>query len=103
MSAERLVVDPTALTTAGAVFDQQGSQLAGLGADAPLGDAASAVPDLQTATACRDAQSAVQSDVAATAAAVSSYGTNLAVAANRYGAQDQAAAESIGATELSCG
>ena len=51
-----LKVNPRALQNVGSSFGQTGDGLAGLQADAPLGDAAGAVPQLETGDACRKAQ-----------------------------------------------
>lgn len=92
---ETLKVDPGALTSAGTAFHQAGAGLAGLGADGPLGEAAAAVSQLATASACLNAQSAVAGATTAVAEAAGSYGSNLDTAASRYQSQDQCAADSI--------
>jgi uncharacterized protein YukE len=97
---ESLRVDPAALTSAATAFGQAGAGLAGLGADGPLGDAAAAVPQLATASACHNAQTTVAAATSAVAEAANTYGSNLDIAASRYEAQDQAAAASINKVEF---
>lgn len=99
-SSQTLIVDPAALTGAATVFGQAGAQLAGLGADGPLADAASAMPQLATAGACHQAQSAVAAVTTAVADAAKTYGSNLVSAAGQYEAQDQAAASTIDKVEI---
>jgi uncharacterized protein YukE len=99
-SSETLTVDPAALTSTATAFNQAGAGLAGLGAAAPLGDAAAAVPQLATAGACLDAQSAVAADTTAVAETATTYGSNLNSAASQYETQDQAAAASIDKVEF---
>lgn len=100
MSGETLRVDPGALTSAATAFGQAGAGLAGLGADGPLGEAATAVPQLATATACQQAQSAVAADTTAVADDAKTYAGNLESAASRYETQDQVAAASINKVEV---
>ncbi|MCF6391089.1 hypothetical protein L2K20_29380 [Mycobacterium sp. MBM] len=90
-----LIVDPAVLSSAATAFAQAGAQLTGLGADAPLGEAGAAVPQLATASACQQAQSAVAAGTGAAADAATTFGDNLIDAAQRYEAQDHAAADSI--------
>ncbi|MBU9762253.1 hypothetical protein FR943_00070 [Mycobacterium sp. TNTM28] len=95
-----LKVDPAALTTAGTAFSQAGASVAGLGADAVLADAAAAVPQLATAGACHDAQSAVSAATTAVADAANTFGSNLSKAASGYESQDEASAASIKKVEM---
>ncbi|WP_395309302.1 type VII secretion target [Mycobacterium sp. AMU20-3851] len=90
-----LIVDPAALTAAGTAFGQASTGLSNLGADAPLAEAAHAVNELQTGAACLQAQAAVAAAGTAVAEATRSYATNLATAADRYQAQDQASAQAL--------
>jgi hypothetical protein len=99
-SSVTLIVEPAALTGAANAFNQAGAGLAGLSAAAPLGEAAAAVPQLATAGACMEAQSAVAADTTAVAEAAKSYGSNLNSAASQYETQDQAAAASIDEVEF---
>ncbi|BBZ09711.1 hypothetical protein MDOR_38800 [Mycolicibacterium doricum] len=102
-SSETLIVDPAALTSTATAFNQAGAGLASLGADGPLGEAAAAVPQLATAGACLEAQSAVVADTTAVAEAATTYGSNLGGAASHYETQDQAAAASIDKREFPSG
>lgn len=95
MSGDTLRVDPAALAGAATAFNQAGTGLAELRAEGPLGEAAAAVPQLATASACRQAQSAIATDTASMAQAVTAFGANLDSAAGQYEAQDQAAAAAI--------
>lgn len=94
-SGQTLIVDPAVLAGAATAFTHAGTDLAALGADAPLGEAAAAVPQLATAGACQQAQAAVAADTTAAADAAKTFGDNLNSAAQRYEAQDQAAATAI--------
>lgn len=100
MSGDVLQVNPQVLTAAGTVFGQAGAGVAGLGADAPLGEAARAVPALQTAAACLQAQSDVGALTAAVAGAAREFGANLHTAAARYESADAAGRAAIGRVEL---
>ena len=100
VSGNTLVVDPAVLTSTATAFSQAGAGLAGLGADAPLSEAAAAVPGLATAGACQKAQSTVAADTSAVAEAAGTYGSNLGIAANQYETQDHAAADSINKAQL---
>ena len=66
-----------------------------MSADAPLSDAAAAVPSLQTAAACRDAETKVAAEVAAVAEGARAFGESLAAAAQSYEKRDEAAAAAI--------
>ena len=90
-----LIVDPAALTGAGTAFSQASASLSGLGPDAPLADAAHAVPELQTATACLEAQTAVADATTALAEATQTYADNLTTAAGRYESEDRASAQAL--------
>lgn len=95
MSGEVLQVNPPALDSSGTAFEQVASGLANLHADAPLGEAASAVPALLTAGACRNAQTGIGTMTASVAAAARGYGANLKAAASRYETGDRAARDAI--------
>lgn len=90
-----LKVDPDVLRKVGHTFGLAGGQVAGLGADAPLGEAAGAVPQLATAAACRAAQAEVAAEVAGIASRAKGYAENLATAAGQYVASDEAAGAAI--------
>jgi hypothetical protein len=103
MSGETLKVDPQALVGAGTAFGRAGDGLAGLQADVPLGDAAGAVPQLQTADACRKAQSDIAAQTTAVADAARTFGENVHTAAGWYTSRDQAAAQAIQKAEFPSG
>lgn len=90
-----LRVDPAVLQTAGTSFGQAGDGISGLGADAPLGEAAGAVPQLATAAACQQAASVVASETTALANGARTYGGNLGAAARQYQGRDEASAGAI--------
>ena len=95
-----LKVNPRALQNIGSSFGQTGDGLAGLQADAPLGDAAGAVPQLETGDACRKAQIDVAAKTAALAEGARKFGDNLHAAAGWYQTRDQAAAGAIKKVEI---
>lgn len=90
-----LRVETDELRTVGTAFTASGDRLAAANADAPLGEAAAAVPALQTGSACLDAQSAVAAEVSALASSARSYGTKLHDAAARYEQTDARSGEQI--------
>lgn len=95
MSGGTLKVDVGVLHSAGTSFGRAADGLGGLQADAPLGDAAAAVPSLQTAAACLDAQSDVAAATAEVADGARGFSENLQTAARWYEKRDQAAADAI--------
>ena len=95
MSGGTLKVNPSVLQRAGTSFGQAGDGLDGMQADAPLGDAASSLAQLETANACRKAQFDVAAETTALADGARKYGENLHTAAGRYNTRDQASAEAI--------
>jgi Excreted virulence factor EspC, type VII ESX diderm len=90
-----LKVNPDVLRNVGTAFGQAGDRLAGINADAPLGDAASAVPQLQTAVACGKAASDVAAEMIEIAAGARKYSENLNSAAHQYQTRDEASAAAI--------
>jgi excreted virulence factor EspC (type VII ESX diderm) len=100
MSRETLDVDPAVLRSAGTSFGQAADGLAHLSADAPLSDAAAAVPSLQTAAACRDAETKVAAETAAVAEGVRQFSESLGSAARSYERRDEAAAGGIENIEM---
>jgi Excreted virulence factor EspC, type VII ESX diderm len=94
-AGEVLKVNPDVLRKVGAAFGQAGDGLAGVHADAPLADAAGAVPQLQTAEACAKAQADVAAEMTALAAGARKYGENLNSAAHQYQTRDEASAAAI--------
>lgn len=95
-----LQVDTDELRRAGSNFTAAGDRLAGLRAEAPLGDAASAVPQLQTAGACRAAQSTVAAEMTTIADAARTYGSKLRSAAEEYHSTDQASGGRVAAVDI---
>lgn len=95
MSGGSLSVDPAVLHSAATSFDHAADGLGGLQADAPLSQAAAAVPSLQTAAASRKAQSEIVAETAAVADGAHQFSENLETAARWYDRRDQAAAEAI--------
>lgn len=90
-----LKVTPDVLRKVGTAFGQAGDGLAGVHAGTPLGEAASAVPQLQTAAACAKAQTDVAAEMKVLADGARKYGENLNNAAQQYQARDQASAAAI--------
>jgi hypothetical protein len=95
MSGSDLAVDPAVLRSAATTFDGAADVLAGLRAEAPLNDAATAVPSLRTAGACRGAATEVAAEVAAVIDNARRFGENLDAAARAYENRDQAGAGAI--------
>ena len=100
MSDGALEVDPAVLQSAATSFDQAADGLGSLHAEAPLGDAAAAVPSLQTAAACLEARSDVAGETIALADGVRQFSENLGAAARWYENRDQAGAEAIEKIEI---
>lgn len=100
MSGETLRVDPAALQTAGAAYRHAGGELADLRADAPLAEAASAVPHLRTADACQRAEAEIAAHIAELADGAREFGRNLDAAAGWYQQRDQASAAAIKKIEI---
>jgi hypothetical protein len=90
-----LKVNPDVLRTVSAAFGQAGDGLAGVQADVPLGDAASAVPQLQTAAACTKAQADVAAEMTVLVDGARKYSENLNNAAHLYQTRDEASAAAI--------
>jgi hypothetical protein len=90
-----LKVNTDVVRDVGTAFGKAGDGLAGVRADAPLGDAAGAVAQLQTGEACRKAQADVAAEMTALAERARKYGANLATAAQRYQARDRASGDAI--------
>jgi hypothetical protein len=95
MSGGNLAVEPAVLRRAATTFDGAADVLAGLHAEAPLNDAATAVPALRTAGACRAAATEAAAEVAAVSDNARRFGENLDAAARAYEGHDQSAAEAI--------
>lgn len=97
---EPLKVNSDELRRAGSNFTAAGDKLAGLHADAPLGDAAAAVPQLQTAAACRAAQTTVSAEMTTIADAARAYGANLTSSAAQYDSTDEASGGTIAGVDI---
>jgi hypothetical protein len=95
-----LKVDPADLRNAAALCGRVADGLLGLHADVPLGDAAAAVSRLQTAEACRRAQTDVAVQTAVVASAARQFGQSLGSAARWYEMRDDAASEAITKVEI---
>lgn len=95
-----LQVDTSEVRRAGHSFRNAGEKMAGLQADAPLGDAAAAVPELQTAEACRAASTTVATEMSSIAATARDYGSNLVTTADQYDATDQASGANIAGVDV---
>ena len=93
--SQDLEVDPAALDDAGTTFGAAGDGLAGLDVGQPFGDAAAAVPQLQTATACMTAQTAVTRQMTAAADAARTYRDNVDSAVRLYESGDATTGEKI--------
>lgn len=90
-----LKVNPDVLRKVGTAFGHIGDGLAGVQADAPLGDAASAVPQLQTAAACGKAQADVAAEMKVLVDGARAYGEKLNNAAHLYQSRDESFAAAI--------
>jgi hypothetical protein len=90
-----LKVNTDELRNVSAAFTAASEKLAGLHADAPLGDAAAAVPGLQTGAACAAAKGAVAEQMTAIANGAKVFGSNLSDAAGKYESTDQASGNNI--------
>ncbi|PQD99036.1 ESX-1 secretion-associated protein [Mycobacterium sp. EPG1] len=97
---DKLEVDTSELRRAGEVFVSAAEQFAGLQADAPLGEAAAAVPQLKTAAACIAARTTVATEVAGIAVAARKFGADLVSSANEYDATDEDSARNIDGVEI---
>lgn len=95
-----LKVNTDELRTAAGAFTAAGDKLAGLNADVPLGDAAAAVPQLQTASACNAAKATVASELSSIAEGARAYGANLDAAASKYESTDQRAGGEIAGVQI---
>ncbi|WP_238994635.1 type VII secretion target [Mycolicibacterium chubuense] len=93
-------VDTDQLRSVGAAFTAAGDKLAAVQAETPLGDAASAVPSLQTAAACNAAKSAVAEQMTAIADGALTFGANVVAAAEKYESTDQASGNNIAGVNI---
>lgn len=90
-----LKVDPDVLRKVGTAFGKAGDGLAGVDAGTPLSEAASAVPQLQTAAACVKAQTDIAAEMKVVADDARKYAENLNNAAQQYQTRDEASAAAI--------
>ena len=95
-----LKVAPDELRRAGATFAAAGDKLAGVQAEAPLGDASSSMSGLQTASACDAAKDAVAEQISAIVTGARAYGSNVTGAADKYEATDRASGGKIAAVDI---
>jgi hypothetical protein len=95
MSDETLKVDTPTLATVGTAFGDAAAALAGLAADAPLGDAAGALPQSKTAAACRTAQAQIAAATTTVSTAARTYSDNLHTAMAQYESRDAAGADAV--------
>ncbi len=95
MSGDVLKVNPDVLRSVGAAFGQAGDGLAAVQADVPLRDAAGAVPQLRTATACSKAATDVAAAMTAMADGARTYGEKVNSAAQQYQTRDEASGAAI--------
>ncbi len=97
---ETLHVDTGEVRRVGASFSTAGDEMADLRADAPLDDAAAAVPELQTADACRAARTTVATQMSEIANSARQYGADLVATAEQYDATDQRSGGAIAGVEV---
>ncbi len=95
-----LKVNTDELRNVGAAFTAAGDKLAGVQADAPLGDAAAAVPQLQTASACTAAKSAVAAAMSNIVTSARAYGDNVSAAAGQYESTDRVSSGVIAGVDI---
>jgi hypothetical protein len=88
------------LHSAATSFGHAADGLGGLHADAPLSEAAAAVPSLRTGAACSKAEADIVAETAAVSDGARQFSENLANAASWYDRRDQTAAEAIEKIEL---
>ncbi|WNG87837.1 type VII secretion target [Mycobacterium sp. ITM-2016-00317] len=95
-----LEVDTSVLRRVGGDFACAGDQMAGMQADAPLGDAAAGVPQSQTAAACRAAQTTIADEMTRAAGEARTYGADLRSAADRYDVTDEASGATLDGVDI---
>ncbi|MBV5246500.1 ESX-1 secretion-associated protein [Mycolicibacterium sp. PAM1] len=95
-----LDVDTDHLRATAASFVAAAEQIAELDADAPLADAAAAVPALRTAAACAAAITTVLDDTTSIADMARTFGADLRSAAETYEATDDASAAQVDGVEV---
>lgn len=97
---EELRVDPGVLRSAAGGFRGAAADIAGLGVDVPLGDAAAGMPSLATGNACRSAQTSMADQMKAAADDSREFAGTLDQAAAGYETTDRAAEHSIRSNPL---
>lgn len=95
-----LKVNTDELRNVGSAFTAAGDKLAAVQADAPLGDAAAAVPQLQTAGACNSAKSSVATEMSNIASGARTFGGNVTSAAGQYESTDRQSGDKIRQVEV---
>ena len=98
--SQPLKVNTDEVRSVGAAFTAASDKLAAIQADAPLGDAAAAVPQLQTAGACTAAKATVATEMSAIAAGARTCGVNLNGAATQYESTDQSSGQNIAGVQI---
>ena len=98
--SQPLKVNTDEVRGVGAAFTAAADKLAAVQADAPLGAAAAAIPQLQTAGACNAAKAAVAKEMSAIATGARTYGSNLNGAATRYESTDQSSGQNIAGVQI---
>ena len=95
-----LDVDTDQLRSVGASFVDVAEQIIALRADAPLADAAAAMPALRTASACNAVVTTVVGEMTTIADAARAYGAGLRSTADEYESTDEASAENVNGVEM---
>ena len=95
-----LEVDTGVLRRVGSDFASAGAQIAQMHAATPLGDAAAGVPQLQTAAACRAAQTTIAEAMTEAAGAAHTYGSDLRCAADKYDSTDAASGAALDGLDI---
>lgn len=95
-----LEVDTSVLRRVGTDFSAAGDQMADMRADVPLGEAAAGVPQLQTAAACRAAQTTIAEAMTMAAGEARTYGSDLRSAADKYDATDEASGATLDGVDI---
>lgn len=98
--SQPLKVNTDEVRSAGGAFAAAADKLAAVQADAPLGDAAAAVSQLQTGSACTAAKATVATEMSTIAAGARAYGSNLNGAASQYESTDESSGQNIAGVEI---
>lgn len=97
---QELRVDPGVLRSAAGGFRGAAADIAGLGVDALLGDAAAGMPSLATGSACRSAQTSMADQMKAAADDSREFAGSLDKAATDYETTDRAGQNTIRSNPL---